>query len=482
LIQKAEIQQFYNDYNGSEINATEALRFLKHTQWKQYPVKAYTILGTAYMNMLDAKEALACYDMASVYATDGAALKMIANNKACVYMSRNEYGKAISLLSGLLKTETVQKDTFGLKTKILHNLGYSRFKKDGGGKKEMEEALKNCLISDNAENLASGYLHLSEYYYSRNRAAAIAFAQKSFAAAAAFHSIDDKLLALKQLVFISPANKSAGYSKKYMLLNDSIGMVRRMAKNMFALRKYDNTEIRKAKERSQLDNQLKAAELRWSRLLNWGGFLMVIIICIFFYYKNKKEKQLASYKTETRIAKKIHDEIANDIYHTMAFAEIQDLAAPDNKETLIHNLDNIYSRTRDISRENNTIDTGPGFPDRLRELMSGYQSTHVNILVAGLGTISWNAVASDKKIVIYRTIQELLTNMRKHSHCNRAVFAFKTIKNKITVEYKDDGRGAGKIIFRNGMLNMENRIKAARGKLIFEPSAKGFKASFTLPY
>ena len=61
----------------------------------------------------------------------------------------------------------------------------------------------------------------------------------------------------------------------------------------------------------------------------------------------------------TFIFYKINDEdLANDVFQVIAFAESQPLAKENTKENLLQKLDDIYSRVRGISRENNSIDTG----------------------------------------------------------------------------------------------------------------------------
>jgi hypothetical protein len=90
------------------------------------------------------------------------------------------------------------------------------------------------------------------------------------------------------------------------------------------------------------------------------------LIHLLFSFGQNKEKIKTSYDTEVRIAK-LHDELANDVYQTMAFVEMQDLSYSYNKETLLDNLDTIYSRTRNISKENSTIAMGPDYIPNLKE-------------------------------------------------------------------------------------------------------------------
>ena len=215
------------------------------------------------------------------------------------------------------------------------------------------------------------------------------------------------------------------------------------------------------------------------------GILSTIFLYNFLKAVSKKEKIQASYETETRIAKKLHDELANDVYQTMAFAETQDLASSQNKELLLNNLDTIYSRTRNISQENSVIETGLQFVAGLKEMISGFNTDVVSIVINSMDAVNWNSLEINKKIVVYRVLQELLVNMKKHSQCSLVVITFKIIENKLQIDYSDNGLGAtfDKKKSGNGLQNVENRILAINGTITFDTKPdKGFKTSFTIPF
>ena len=74
--------------------------------------------------------------------------------------------------------------------------------------------------------------------------------------------------------------------------------------------------------------------------------------------------------------------------------------------------------------------------------------------------------------------------MKKHSQCSLAVITFKKSKNKLQIDYSDNGIGAtlDKINSKNGLQNVENRILSINGTITFDTkSNKGFKTSFTIP-
>jgi len=200
--------------------------------------------------------------------------------------------------------------------------------------------------------------------------------------------------------------------------------------------------------------------------------------------KNTIDKLKASYSTETRISRKVHDELANDVYNVMNFTNSQNISIPEKKERLMNDLDSLYKRTRDISKENSTIETGENFAVQLKEMLSEYQNENVNVASRGVDDVQWAKVEGVKKIAIYRILQELMVNMAKHSEATVAVIGFKAKGRNVEIDYFDNGVGipSDKIIFRNGLLNAENRIAAIGGRLIFESVPQtGLKIKIVFP-
>jgi len=74
--------------------------------------------------------------------------------------------------------------------------------------------------------------------------------------------------------------------------------------------------------------------------------------------------------------------------------------------------------------------------------------------------------------------------MKKHSHCSLVALTFKKNKNKLQIDYIDNGVGAefDEKKSKNGLQNVENRIQAIKGTITFDTkSNKGFKVSFIFP-
>jgi signal transduction histidine kinase len=332
---------------------------------------------------------------------------------------------------------------------------------------------------------------LAEYYQKINSQYSKKHAEEAYITATKLNSIDERLRSLSFLIANIHEKATPNYALDYIRLNDSILKVRNNARDQFIKIKYDSDKNREENlnlKTQKTENALLLEQQKNRNLILYLIVGIIIMISILIYNclvaKNKREKLKTSYNTEIRIAKKLHDELANDVYHTMAFAETQDLSTTHNKEILISNLDTIYSRTRNISREYSTIETGILFVSHLKEMMSGFTTDSVNVLTNGIDSVSWLEIESNKKIIIYRILQELLVNMKKYSQCSLVALTFKKIGNELQINYTDNGVGATleQLNSKNGLHNVKNRIQAIKGTIIFDDkSNKGFKVHFILP-
>ncbi|MBP6549485.1 MAG: ATP-binding protein [Flavobacterium sp.] len=491
ILKLAYIQQNQGDYSACENTILEAFPYLKNNPKPNHHWALYNIMGLNYLQTLDYKSAIYYYNLALHLKTNKFRKSCIKNNIALAHMDMYDYKKAVQILMPL----TLEKDIINhveIFAIILDNLGYSYFKiGNPKGLGYMKQSLTIREQSKNDWGMSTSYNHLSEYYQKSNPKLANEYAQLAYEKATKVNNPDDRLTSLKLLIQNSSGNQLKKYSLDYIRINDSLVKARQKAKNQFAKIKYDSKQDKEENLRLKTQKAETALELEKQKNQNLVlNFLVItgILSTIFLYYflkaVNKKEKIQTSYDTETRIAKKLHDELANDVYHTMAFAETQDLSTIQNKESLLNNLDTIYSRTRNISKENSFIDTGPKYVEGLKEMMSGFNTNAVTILVNGMDSIDWNKLERNKKIIIYRAIQELLVNMKKHSQCSLAIITFKKKENKLQIDYSDNGLGAAleKINSKNGLQNVENRILSINGTITFDTkSSKGFKTSLTIP-
>ena len=491
LLKMSIIQQNEGDYSSSETTATEAISFFQKTTNPYYKCAVYNILGINYENLLDFDNAIINYNLAYQQATDELQKAILQNNAAVVYMDMHDYQRAIQTLMPLTLKKEILNNSENY-ARVLDNLGYSYYKI--GNSKSLDHLNQSLKIRKQIKDdfgMISSYMHLSEFHKKNKPKLSNDYAHLAYEKATKINSVDDRLKSLALLIENSSGNESKEFSILHLRINDSINKVRQKAKNQFVKIKYDSKKEREENlslKTQKAENALLLEQQKNRNLILYLAVGIIIMISVFVYNylvaKNKREKIKTSYNTETRIAKKLHDELANDVYHTMAFAETQDLSTIQNKEILLTNLDTIYSRTRNISRENSTVETGTLFVSHLKEMMSAFNTDNVNVLTNGIDLVDWLAIESNKKIIIYRVIQELLINMKKHSQCSLVVLTFKQNEKKLQIDYTDNGVGATieQLNSKNGLQNVENRIQAIKGIITFETkSNKGFKVQFIIP-
>ncbi|WP_050855236.1 ATP-binding protein [Flavobacterium frigoris] len=492
LLMMSDILKSKDDYYDMEAVNTEALSFINQTNRNYNYSCVYNNLGISLKETYDYKKSLGYYKKAKQYAEDEFTRVIIDNNIASVFILNKEYQKAIGLLSKLEGTNS-EIVSERIKSNILNNLGLAYFKVNDS--RALGYYFKALSIREDQRDeygLIGSYIQLANYYKSKeDNLLAKKYALKAYENASKMKSIDERLDALQILVNSSAENESRAFSASHFRLNDSISEVRQRNKNQFANIRYDFSNQKEQNQRlstQKAETTLLLEKQKNSTLLMYFVILfllgLTVVIINFLNSKSKKEKIRVSYDTETRISKKLHDELANDVYHAMTFAETQDLSALSNKEMLLKDLDNIYSRTRNISKENSLIDTGQDFVPSLRDMMSNYGNHEVNIIVNGLDVLQNTTVETNKKITVYRILQELLVNMKKHSQCSLVVITFKKIDKNMIVEYTDNGIGVAiqQINLKSGLLNVENRIKAIEGTLTFDNAIqKGFKVRIEFP-
>ncbi|WP_225876781.1 tetratricopeptide repeat-containing sensor histidine kinase [Flavobacterium muglaense] len=489
LVGMAHIQQTFGDYYSSEETLTEALPYINNNL--QYQVAAYNLFGIAAKELKNYDDAVSYYTTVLKTVKDSVARVAVFNNIATVYLEQKKYKKAVVLLEPFLKLDILD-SLQNKKARIMDNLGFAYYKnkQDARGLTLMNEAL--VIRKSNADFYGSieSYLHLADYYQNKDFQKSKENALQAYHEATRQQSIDERLEALSFLMSYNQEKGVNRYSLMFVNLNDSIKKVRSNAKNKFAKIRYDSRKV-------ILEN-IKYKGLRTATLLQLEtqknqkylsvfGLVMLLagIGFIINYYKNKtkQERLKASYSTETRISKQLHDELANDVFYTMTFAETQDLQNPEKKETLLNNLDKIYARIRNFSKVNSPIETGEHFERNIKQMLNSYKSSTTKVIIKNGNPIDWSKVDAEKKIAIHRVLQELMVNMKKYSQASFVVVGFDLELNKLKIEYSDNGIGfAEKLILKNGLQNAENRIQTINGILTFDTQTnKGFKAKIVVP-
>ena len=468
----SEIQKVQCDFSGSEATATESLKINPNYN-QNYTF--YNILGANYQEQNDFKEAIKYYKLSYKGATTDLGKCIIKNNIGYIHLESKQFSKAKAILESIVTHDSLIANKMNY-AKVLDNLGFAYFKLNQPQAIDyLNQSLKiRDSLENDSESIAS-YMHLSEYYQNTNPSLAKDFAQKAYNAATKVNSPDDRIEALKFLINNSDTKEIKELSQMQMSINDSINKVRQNSKNHFTKIKYDFSIASKESEKQKSQKQL---------YLSLFIFISALSMVSYFAIRSRNKRRLleATYETETRISKKLHDELANDVFNAMTYADTQNLEDEAKKEFLVENLDKIYNQARNISKENSPIDTGENFGQVLKDMLTSYNSKKVNVIIKE-NKVDWSTIKKESKIICYRTLQELMVNMKKHSECNVVVITIENQKNHLEINYSDNGKGCSELLkFKKGLQNVENRIFSINGTITFETETnKGFKSKVKIP-
>ena len=462
---------------SSENNIVEALNLIESMQTKDTLINSrvglYNQLGRIYRASNNATEAITTFDNALQIANKLSDSVIILNNKANIYKDLLDYKNALDIYSFLFEKRFDFANDYQT-TLVTDNLGLVQSKLHiPEGLDNLKNALtlrqkNNDFIGQHASNT-----HLSEYYLDRkDTTKALFYAEKALSLSDRINSSSFKLESISLLMNM---NKNP-LIHEYKKLTDSIANAKQIAENKNAFLKYNVAEEQKKTQASILLQEIESRKRLAYQALAFIIFL--ILIGSYFIYKNRyrKAKIEEIYKTETRIAKKVHDEVANDMYKVMT--SLENNSGIDT--TILDEMEKIYTKTRDISRENSAIDLRKDFGKQLNDLLLGYKNSKVNIITRNLSKMPWDGISEMKKTAIYRVLQELMTNMRKHSHATFVTLVFEKEGKKIHINYRDNGVGCD-LFKKNGLQHTESRIASINGTINFESKqGDGFKASIII--
>jgi len=83
--------------------------------------------------------------------------------------------------------------------------------------------------------------------------------------------------------------------------------------------------------------------------------------------------------------------------------------------------------------------------------------------------------------VIFRCVQEALTNTLKHTNATHFWVRIDYIENKLHIQIQDNGRTAGNLIAGNGLNGMKERVEQLDGQLIWRAGTEGVTLDIFIP-
>lgn len=496
LSSMAEIQTLIGNFIESEELLTKTLPYLSKIKEPIYARNVYSNMGMNYYNTYDFENSLFYHTKALKLPGTPYKKAIVLNDIARVYMEQNRYDIAAEILEMLTarkivyKREPLLSDYFYASLQNSLGVCYFNLKKP----KALDLYLKSLATTLQGTNkfiLLNNYKSLSDYYMENNPELALQYAKKSYETAREVNANSAKMELLAYLIKLSKGSELKKYTIDYIKLTDSVINSRKSARNQFTNIKYyskinkdENLHLKAEKA----ENELKLQQHKTSNIISGVIITFILTLCIIlsFYLsiKGRKQKNNAIQESETRISNKLRNELLNEVQNVLTYAKNNDLETADNKNELLESLEKIYSQTRNISKENSDIITDKRYSLTLKNMISTFKTTDTNVFTNGLTDINWIKIDKNKKIIIYRVIQELLVNMKKHSSATLAGVNFKVIKKNIIINYTDNGKGVNmNQVSKSGLQIIENRILNVKGEIQFESNPdNGFKISIKIPF
>lgn len=398
----------------------------------------------------------------------------IIKNIANAYKEEKKYPEAIKIYDSIIPI--AKKLDEKLYARLLSNLSNVKWLNDKNYNPEplQLQALKIQKKTDDKMGQNASYAHLANYFKNIDSQKALLYSNMMYEIANKVESVDDKLEALQKITFFDNKNFPENFNK-YILLRDSVQNARNLDNDKFATIVYgvEETKTQIAENKTQIQQQYF--------FLSFLAFV-IIIISVWFRKRQirlKKEKELEVKNTELRYSKKVHDKVANKVYHVMSEVENTENM---NKEVLLYKLDGIYQISRDISYEKKDVALEHNFSQHLSQMLKSYSSENIKVPIIGNEESLWEDVGDHSKVEVFYILQELMTNMKKHSKADKVLIDFSRENDLINIVYSDNGIGISEFSPKNGVQNTESRINSIGGTINFDTKTEnGLKITLSFP-
>lgn len=480
LVNLAIISTNIGDYFGGQELSLDALVYLDERKKENhtYLHSNYNNLAIANERLRNYEKAIKFYDLAITFATDSNSIMLYLNNKANVFQELKQYKNALGIYNKLLQKSKEDKTTYAM---ILSNVSVTKWQSNQyyNPLPDLTKALHIRQQENDLWGLNSSYDYISDYYSSYNPDSTLYYAKKMLANAQQLNSADDQLFALQKLIKFSSQSDRDTYFDRYLKLDDSLQTARNLAKNRFALIKFET-------EKHKSDNlvlQKKNSEKTYQIIMITTVSLLTLIFGWFWYKKRQQHLKLMADKVikdnQLRTSKKVHDVVANGLYRVMSEIENEDEL---DKERILDKIEDMYEKSRDISYDKVTINL-TNFHEILNNLLKSFKSSAVHINIKGNTKQLWQKVGAKVQYEVEHILQELMVNMAKHSQATKVNLTFEQNLQEIKINYTDNGKGLTKgTPFKNGLTNTGNRINNISGSITFDTQIeKGLAIHISFP-
>ena len=205
----------------------------------------------------------------------------------------------------------------------------------------------------------------------------------------------------------------------------------------------------------------------------------------------RERAQLAALVERTRIAREMHDIVAHSLTSVIALADGARYASASQPELAVQTLETIAQTSREalsdmrgllsVLRDNSARDAlaPPGLRD-IQGLLTEARRSGLDLTAQGIESLPDN-LSPLLQFTLYRLIQELLTNMIKHSPRCTGTLTVQTTENNIVLKAENDASTQVHPAKGFGLLGMKERVNALNGRMSLSHGGDIFTVTVELP-
>lgn len=502
------IQLRQGDYNKTIATLTESASYFEKTNDTLNAAKCHLNIASAFAELQLFPKAIEYSEKAlqSFENLNSLPLQLIAMPNLATQYYKN--GDTINAVRYNKKAEELALKTNNKRSLsiIYNNLGELYLERDTNKAKQYLEktlALKNELNLKSGIEVAQNNLG---YTYLKN---------KDYTTAISYFKKVEKRIKGKMLVSVynnlSEAYTKTGqlknaleYAKKSNKLNDSILNIENQKSFLEIQTKYETEK----KENEILKLQTENLEVNYKRKQNLNWFigtllaLSLAILSIYFLQKNAKRKRVimqqnlkikeqsfdkllqakelegidnileAQEKERTKMAAELHDNLGSKVATLKLFLESSSNTKDftNNYEKLKTLISETYNEIRSISKNKNFgAQISSGLIPSTKAIASQISDTKkIKINVNNIDVKK--RIENSIEIQIFRILQELITNIIKHSDASEATIQFSEDENILQIIVEDNGKGfnVNKKSSGIGLLNIEKRVEKMNGEFVID--------------
>jgi signal transduction histidine kinase len=216
--------------------------------------------------------------------------------------------------------------------------------------------------------------------------------------------------------------------------------------------------------------------------------LMISVIMLFRIYLKRKnklllekermsiqfEQTLLQSKLEIQeqtfhdISQELHDNIGQVL--SLISINLNTLNAPHETHKIMHMDELLGKALTDLRNLSHSLDAdyirNNGWTELVHKLLNNLQNTGkftTNILIDD----DLPALGTEKPIILFRMIQEVINNIVRHAAANTIVFKAQKENNRMVITIQDNGKGFDRLAASDGagLRNLENRAKMINAEL-----------------